>query len=77
MKPYSIKMSDPKQPCPKCGFEIGKILYCTALKSNMYYCPSCKLKIQSKCDKCGTWLTVLERYCQKCGTENVFFYRQT
>lgn len=76
MKPYSIKMSDPKQPCPKCGFEIGKILYCKALKSNTYYCPRCKIKIQSKCDTCGTWLTVLERYCQKCGIENVFVYRQ-
>ncbi len=67
-------MSDPKQPCPKCSFEIGKLLYCTPLDSDIYYCPKCEYKIQAKCDKCGTWLTVLERYCQKCGVENTFFY---
>ena len=60
--------------CEKCGFEIGKLLYCTALDSDTYYCPRCKHKIQSKCCKCGTWLTVLERYCQKCGIKNDFYH---
>jgi hypothetical protein len=67
-------MSDPKQTCPKCGFEIGKILYCTPLDSDIYYCPYCKLKIQERCLDCGTWLTVIERYCQKCGRKNPFFH---
>ena len=68
-------MSNPKQSCPKCGFEIGKILYCTLLDSDTYYCPNCKLKIQERCRDCGTWLTVIERYCQKCGNKNPFFHR--
>ena len=70
-------MSDPKQSCPKCGCEIGKLLYCTPLISDKYYCPDCKIKIQEKCSKCGTWLTVLERYCQKCGLKNTFFHQPT
>lgn len=70
-------MIDPKQSCPKCGCEIGKILYCTPLNSDKYYCPDCKIKIQEKCSKCGTWLTVLERYCQKCGLKNIFFHHLT
>ncbi|MCW3997371.1 MAG: zinc ribbon domain-containing protein [Candidatus Bathyarchaeota archaeon] len=68
-------MSNPKQSCPKCGFEIGKLLYCTPLDSESYYCPGCKHKIQEKCSECGTWLTLIERYCQKCGTKNTFFYQ--
>lgn len=68
-------MSDPKQPCPKCGNEIGKLLYCTPLISSEYYCPYCKIKIQEKCHNCGTWLTLLEKYCQKCGLKNTFFYK--
>lgn len=68
-------MSDPKQSCPKCGYEIGRLLYCTPLKSDKYYCPSCGIKIQEKCRKCGTWLTIIERYCQKCGLKNPFYYK--
>jgi predicted amidophosphoribosyltransferase len=70
-------MSDPKQPCPRCGYEIGKLLYCTSLILDEYYCPGCKTKIQEKCSKCGTWLTLLERYCQKCGLKNTFFHQVT
>ena len=68
-------MSDPKQSCPKCGYEIGKLLYCTPLKTDRYYCPNCGIKIQERCMKCGTWLTLIERQCQKCGLKNPFYYK--
>jgi len=68
-------MSDPKQSCPKCGYEIGKLLYCTPLKTDRYYCPNCGIKIQERCMKCGTWLTLIERHCQKCGLKNPFYYK--
>lgn len=62
----------PQQSCPKCGFEIGRILYCTPLKVDEYFCPNCGIKIQGKCSCCGTWLTVIEPICSKCGTKNTF-----
>jgi hypothetical protein len=66
-------MTTPKQPCPKCGLDLGQLLYCTPLKKDEYFCPSCKIKIQGKCSGCGTWLTVVESRCSKCGTKNPFF----
>jgi hypothetical protein len=72
-KPKYQAMSTPKQPCPKCHCEIGELLYCTKLIKNEYFCPTCSIKIQGKCKTCGTWLTVVESMCSKCGTKNPFF----
>jgi predicted ATP-dependent serine protease len=69
-------MSTPKQPCPKCRFEIGGLLYCLPLNKDDYFCPQCGIKIQGKCSSCGTWLTVIESKCSKCGTENPFHYEE-
>ena len=68
-------MSTPKQPCPKCGLEIGELLYCTPLKKDEYFCPGCGIKIQARCRGCGTWLTVVESRCSKCGAENPFYHK--
>jgi predicted RNA-binding Zn-ribbon protein involved in translation (DUF1610 family) len=70
-------MAFPRQACPNCGLEIGKVLYCTPLKAEEYFCPNCGIKIQGKCTRCGTWLTVIESMCSKCGTKNPFFCEKT
>jgi len=68
-------MADPKQTCPRCGFELGRLLYCTPLKKIKFFCPNCGLKVQMKCPKCENWMVMVERYCGKCGAKNPCFYK--
>jgi len=46
-------MSVPKQLCPRCGSDLGKLLYCTPLQNDEYFCLRCGIKVQGKCTKCG------------------------
>jgi len=69
-------MGVPEQKCPGCSHDIGRLLYCTQLEADEYFCPNCNLKIQAKCPKCGNWIVVVEPYCSKCGAKNTIFYKQ-
>ena len=68
-------MVDPKQPCPRCGVELGELLYCTPLQDIKVFCPNCGLRVQVKCSNCGNWMVMVERYCGKCGGKNPCFYQ--
>ena len=68
-------MVDPKQACPRCGVELGELLYCTPLDNIKFFCPSCGLRVQVECSSCGNWMVMVERYCGKCGGKNPCFYQ--
>jgi ribosomal protein S27AE len=72
---YDVEMTEPKQACPRCGVDLGKLLYCTPLKNIKFFCPNCGLQVQMKCPKCGNWMVMIEQYCGKCGAKNPCFYR--
>ena len=69
-------MGIPEQACPRCRYDLGRLLYCTPLRAEEYFCPSCGLKIQTKCPKCGNWIVMIEPYCSKCGAKNIIFYKR-
>jgi ribosomal protein S27AE len=64
-------MSEPKQACPRCGVDLGRLLYCTPLKDVKFFCPNCGLRVQMECPKCGNWMVMVERYCGKCGAKSI------
>jgi ribosomal protein S27AE len=51
-----IEMVEPKQACPRCGADLGRLLYCTPLKDIKLFCPNCGLRVQMKCANCGNWM---------------------
>jgi len=46
-------MKEPKQKCPRCGVDLGGLLYCIPLKDVKFFFPSYGLKVQMKCPKFG------------------------
>ena len=70
-----IEMVEPKQACPRCGADLGRLLYCTPLKDIKLVCPNCGLRVQMKCTNCGNWMVLVEKYCGKCGAKNPCFYQ--
>gem|GEM_PF-1719686 len=68
-------MREPKQLCPRCGVDLGQLLYCTPIEKVKVFCPNCDLKVQMKCPKCDNWIVVIERYCAKCGEKNPGFFQ--
>ncbi|MCK5628951.1 hypothetical protein KAI12_05730 [Candidatus Bathyarchaeota archaeon] len=69
-------MGVPKELCPKCGLDIGAVLYIAPLGPSESCCPNCGIKTQTKCRGCGSWLIAKERYCSKCGVINPIFFKK-